>query len=76
VAGRVALNERELSRDASGFPRFDHYLRSEIHGAPPTLHGAATQSAEMEHLVSVVQSWLDGDVQVSWHETPSRLLPT
>jgi hypothetical protein len=27
AAGRVALNERELSRDASGFPRFDHYLR-------------------------------------------------
>ena len=27
VEGRVALNERELSRDASGFPRFDHYLR-------------------------------------------------
>lgn len=27
VASQVPLNERELSRDPSGFPRYDHYLR-------------------------------------------------
>jgi len=37
--------------------------RSEVHGAPPVLRGANTRSAEMEHLASVVLSWLDGGVQ-------------
>lgn len=30
---------------------------------PPILHGARTRSAEMDHLVSVVRSWLDDGVQ-------------
>ncbi|MGH3815297.1 MAG: hypothetical protein ACRDUV_23090 [Pseudonocardiaceae bacterium] len=37
--------------------------RSEVHGAPPGLHGASTRSAEMKHLVSVVRSWLNEGVQ-------------
>ncbi|MGH3547882.1 MAG: UvrD-helicase domain-containing protein [Pseudonocardiaceae bacterium] len=37
--------------------------RSEVHGAPPVLHGASTRSSEMAHLVSAVRSWLDDGVQ-------------
>ncbi len=37
--------------------------RSDVHGAPPILHGASSRSAEMEHLVSVVRKWLGDDVQ-------------
>lgn len=37
--------------------------RSDVHGAPPILHGSSTRSAEMEHLVSVVRSWLGDGVQ-------------
>ncbi len=37
--------------------------RSEVHGAPPVLHGAKTRSAEMEHLGAVVRRWLGDGVQ-------------
>lgn len=37
--------------------------RSDVHGAPPVLHGASTRSAEMEHLVQVIRSWLGEGVQ-------------
>lgn len=37
--------------------------RSDVHGAPPILHGASTRSAEMDHLVAVVRSWLGDGVQ-------------
>lgn len=37
--------------------------RSDVHGAPPILHRVSTRSAEMEHLVSVVRSWLGDAVQ-------------
>lgn len=37
--------------------------RSEVHGARPVLRGASTRSAEMAHLVSAVQGWLDDGVQ-------------
>ncbi|HEY3894262.1 MAG TPA: UvrD-helicase domain-containing protein [Pseudonocardiaceae bacterium] len=37
--------------------------RSDVHGAPPVLHGAANRSAEMQYLASAVRRWLDGGVQ-------------
>lgn len=37
--------------------------RSEVHGAEPELCGTSTKSAELTHLVEVVQGWLDAGVQ-------------
>jgi superfamily I DNA/RNA helicase len=37
--------------------------RSEVHGIPPTLHGASSVQAEFDHLVSVVRGWLDDGIE-------------
>lgn len=37
--------------------------RSDVHGAPPTRHGATTRSAELEHLVRTVRGWLGSGVE-------------